>query len=157
MRRLRPYFFMLMAVSATGETGCRTPQATPQPDASLAKAERHATPFLSREDYSDRLGAVVQDPLRHHRFAIPWIALRGSNGSVWFVADRFQSECRFDRIYVQVTPQEEVTASMTAYQFHGSDWAILGRLFVGSDYGLEAEAIAGQIADYLSGKRKAIR
>lgn len=158
MRKLRPYSFTLVTtVLAAGATGCRTPQATPPLEASLAKGERQATPFLNREDYSDRLGLVIQGCLRNHRFAIPWIGVKGSDGSAWFVADRFQSEHRFDRIHIQVTPEDKVTASMTPYEFHASDWAILGRLFVGGDYGLEAEAIAAQIGENLADHRKTIR
>jgi len=50
-----------------------------------------------------------------------------------------------------------VTASMSPYQFPASGWAILGRIFVGADYGLEAESIAGQTAENLSDKTNTIR
>jgi hypothetical protein len=54
-----------------------------------------------------------------------------------------------DRIYVRVAPEGDVTATITAYQFHGSDWAVLGRQFAGADYRAEAESIASQIRERL--------
>ena len=114
--------------------------------------KRHSSPFLDRADYSNRLGVVMRDALASHRFLIPWIVVRGSDGSLWFVAERFRSERRFDRIEVQVTPDEHVTASITPYQFGPGEWAILGKLFV--DFRPEAEVIGREIASKLSERRK---
>ena len=97
----------------------------------------------------------MRDVLATHRFSIPWIALRSSDASLWFVADRFQSEHRFDRIQVHVRHDERVTASITAYQFGPSDWAILGRLF--ADFRSEAESIAGEIASRLGDNKGAVQ
>ena len=111
------------------------------------------TPFLARAEYPDRLGRVMRDALVSHRFSIPWIVVRGTDGSFWFVAERFQSELRFDRINVNVTADERVTACITPYQYVASDWAILGRLF--TDFGREAELIAREIASKLSEDKQA--
>ena len=115
---------------------------------SATQNKRQSTPFLDRPAYSDRLGRVMHDALANHRFSIPWIAVRASDGSLWFTAERFQSEHRFDRIKVQVTPDEHVTANITAYQFGPSDWAILGKLF--ADSRPEAELIARELASKLN-------
>jgi hypothetical protein len=90
----------------------------------------------------------MHDALTNHQFSIPWIAVRASDGSLWFVAERFQTEHRFDRLKVQVMPDEHVTASITTYQFGPSDWAILGKLF--ADFRPEAELIAREVARKLS-------
>ena len=136
---------------ATG--GCRTPHRPEDRLTPVGDEQGQATPFLAQADYSDRLGRVMRDVLVSHRFSIPWIVVRGTDGSLWFVAERFQSELRFDRINVNVTADERVTASMTAYQYVASDWAILGRLF--ADFGPEAELIAREIASKLSDDKQA--
>ena len=112
-----------------------------------------ATPFLAQADYSDRLGRVMHDALVSHRFSIPWIVVRGTDGSLWFVAERFQSELRFDRLNVNMTADDRVTANITAYQYVASDWALLGRHF--ADFGTEAESIAREIASRLSEDKRA--
>jgi hypothetical protein len=90
----------------------------------------------------------MRDALAAHRFSIPWIAFRGSDASLWFVADRFQSEHRFDRLEVHVERDEHVAASITAYQFGPSDWAILGTRF--ADFRSEAELIGAEIGSRLA-------
>jgi len=90
----------------------------------------------------------MRDALASHRFSIPWIVVRGSDASLWFVVERFQSEHRF-------TEDEHVTASITPYQFGPSDWAILGTLF--ADFRSETELIAGEIAKKLSDDKNAVR
>jgi hypothetical protein len=112
-------------------------------------------PFLDKSAYSDRLGRVMHDTLANHRFSIPWIAVRAADGSLWFVAERFQSERRLDRIKVQVTPDENVTASITPYQFGPSDWAILGKLL--ADFRPEAELVARELASKLNDNKKKVR
>jgi hypothetical protein len=124
-----------------------------RPSASVGQEQM--TPFLGREDYSDRLGLVMRGAFANHRFSVPWIVVRGSDSSLWFVAERFQSEDRFDRIEMQVTQDEHVTASITPYQFGPSDWAILGTLF--ADFRPEAELIAAEIVSKLSDNKNAVR
>jgi len=136
---------------ATG--GCKTPHRAEDHLAASGGEQGQATPFLARADYSDRLGRVMRNAFVSHRFSIPWIVVRGTDGSLWFVAERFQSELRFDRIKVNVTADERVTASITPYQHVGSAWAILGRLF--ADFGPEAELIARQIASKLNEDKQA--
>ena len=114
-----------------------------------SEKQPQATPFLDVADYTNRIGLVMRDALASHRFVKPWIVVRGSDESLWFVADRFESEHRFDRVRVQVAADEHVAATITPYQFGPSDWAILGRAF--ADFSPEAKLIAGEIAGKLSG------
>jgi hypothetical protein len=148
MRKLSAELAMLAVILAVG--GCGTPQPTPRDHASVVNPDQQPTPFLGRGQYSDRVGVAVDSALKSHGFSLPWVAVRGPDGSTWFVAERFQSEHRFDRLYVQVTPENRVAASLTPYQFHASDWASLGKLFVGDTYRLEAGSIAGEITQKLA-------
>jgi hypothetical protein len=97
----------------------------------------------------------MRDALASHRFSIPWIVVRGSDASLWFMTERFQSEHRFDRINVQVSSDRRVTASITPYQFGPSDWAILGTLF--TEFRPEAELIAWEIASKLSDDKNPLK
>ena len=156
MKALRQYFALLaLTPLVLAVPGCGTPRESGTRPASFGNEQHQSVVFLDRSEYSDRLGLVMRDALTGHGFSIPWIAVKGSGGSLWFVAERFQSEHRFDRINVNVTPDERVTASITPYQFVGSDWAILGRLFV--DSRPEAELIAGEIASKLGRDKNADR
>jgi hypothetical protein len=156
MKELCPYLTgVALTALVLAAPGCGTPHRTGSRPGSFGEEQRQSTPFLGREDYSDRLGLVMRDALASHRFSIPWIVVRGSDASLWFVAERFQSERRFDRIDVHVTRDEHVTASITPYQFGPSDWAILGPLF--ADFRPEAELIAGEITRKLSSEKKAAR
>jgi hypothetical protein len=116
-----------------------------------------ATLFLERGDYPDRIGHAVwevfakhqfADFIAEHEFATPWIVVRGSDASLWFVAERFHSTREFDRIYVHVTQDNHVTTRITPYHFGPSTWAILGTVFV--DRRPEAEAIAEEIAERMN-------
>ena len=149
--KFRAGLLILTAVAlAMALSGCRTPQSTSRTQASLANASQQPSPFLDRGQYSEQLAFCVDGCLRNHGFIRPWIVVKGSNETVWFVAERFDSEQKFDRIYLRVTPGGNVTASITPYQFYASDWAILGKLLVGDTYRLEAESIAGEIAQKLN-------
>jgi hypothetical protein len=129
-------------------TGGETPQPVGGSKPSLAEAQTRGTPFLSDDDCPERLGLVMSDILAKRRFSIPWIGVRGPDGSLWFNSERFQSEHQFDRIYVQVRPDEHVTARITGYQRVGSSWAILGKLFV--DFRPEADSISEEISKALA-------
>lgn len=155
MRTLRS--LILMAIAALPIIGCRTPQPGPQHEGSFADVEQSSSPFLSRGEYPDRLGRAVEEALRNHWFTIPWIVARGTDGATWFVAERFHGDTRFDRIYVRVVSEQEVTTTITAYQFHGSDWATLGRLFVGADYRAEAASITSEVRKSLWENRERLR
>jgi hypothetical protein len=96
----------------------------------------------------------MQEVLADHRFSLPWIVVRGSDSSTWFVAERFESARRFNRVSVHVTPDERVVASITAYQLGPTDWAILGSLF--ADFSPEARSIAAEIAKKLGDDRPAV-
>ena len=156
MRDLCPHFAIITATALIlAATGCGTPRQAGNRETSLAEGKQRGTPFLGREDYSERLGLVMREALWNHTFLIPWVLVSGSDASLWFVAERYRSEYRFDRIYVHVTTDEKVTANITPYQFIGSDWAILGRL--AADFRPEAESIAGEIAKKLTDHRGVIR
>ncbi len=114
----------------------------------VTEPEKSSGLFLQRGDYPERLGIVVWEVFSAHRFSVPWIALRGPDSSTWFVAERFASTTSFTRLYVRVSPAQKVTASITNYQYVGSDWAIVGKLF--ADSAPEADAIAGEISSKLS-------
>ena len=85
--------------------------------------------------------------LDKHRFDRPWIAVRGEDSSFWFVAERAESERRFDRVYVHVTADGPPTVSITPHAFIISGWGILGKRLV--DLDPEAKVIAVEIAEKL--------
>ena len=128
--------------------GCGTMRDSAAPTAPAIQAGKMETPFLERGDYPEQLGVSVQEIFAAHQFLQPWIAVRAPDFSRWFVAKRSASSQRFDRLYVRITPQQKVTASITPYQFGPSDWATLGRLFV--DFRPEAESVAAEISKRLS-------
>jgi hypothetical protein len=118
MKELRPYLTgVALTALVFSAPGCGTHHRIGSRPGSFGEEQRQSTPFLDREDYSDRLGLVMRGAFANHRFSVPWIVVRGSDSSLWFVAERFQAEYRFDRIEVQVTQDEHVTASITPYQF----------------------------------------
>jgi hypothetical protein len=137
-------FTALVLVSPVCSTAPRSGSRSP----SLSEERGQSNPFLQRGDYPERFGLAIGHAFDSHQFSNPWIAVKGSDASLWFVGERFQSEHRFDRIYVHVTASQHVTTSITPYQFGPSDWASLGPLFV--DFRPEAELIAGQITKELS-------
>ena len=135
--------------------GCGTTHRIGNRSPSFSEEQRQSTPFLERADYPERLSLVMRDALVSHRFSTPWIVVRDPDASLWFVAERFQSEHQFDRISVHVSAGEHVTANITPYQFGPSDWAILGPLF--ADFRPEAELIAGEITRKLSSTKNEAR
>ena len=151
MRKLRIQLVLTVTGIAMVISGCQSPQVTPRAGAAVVSGQQ-STPFLERDQYPDRLGLAIDDSLRRHRFTRPWIVVRGPDGSVWFAAERFHSEDRFDRIYVRVAPDEHLTASITPYQFGPSDWAILGALF--ADFRPEAELISREINSKLRATKR---
>ena len=155
MKGLRKYLIPVASTALVlAAPGCGTAHRVGSRSASCSEEQRQSTSFLERAGYPERLGLVMRDALARYRFS-PWIVVRGSDASLWFVAERFQSEQRFDRINVHVTTGEHVTASIMPYQFGPSDWAILGPLF--ADFRPEAEFIAGEIASKLSDDKNAIK
>jgi hypothetical protein len=151
-KHLIPVAFTALVLIAPG---CGTAARIGSRSPAFSEEQRQSTPFLERADYPERLGLVMRDALASHRFSTPWIVVRGSDASLWFVAERFQWEHQFDRINVHVTAGEHVTATITPYQFGPSDWAILGPLF--ADFRPEAELIAGEITRKLSSEKNAAR
>lgn len=124
--------------------GCQTPAHQTQPQATSLEGNR--SPFLQRGEFSERL-LGIQGVLDKHRFVRPWIAVRGEDSSFWFVAERAESERRFDRMYVHVTADGSPTVSITPHAFIISGWGILGKRLV--DLDPEAKVIAGEIAEKL--------
>ena len=138
-----------------GLLGCGTMRETEAPTVRAVQAEKTGTPFLERGDYPEQLGVTIQEIFTAHQFLQPWIVVRGPDFSRWFVAERSVSPQRFDRLYVQITPERKVSASITPYQFGPSDWATLGRFFV--DFGPEADSVAAEISKRLSSFDHAVR
>jgi hypothetical protein len=156
MKLFQPFYSAVVIFgSLLPMVGCTTPHQPDGGQSSPAPPGPAATPFLTRHDYGDRLDGAVDEVLENHRFSIPDVAVRGADSSIWFVTERFDSEQRFDRLFLRVNPDEQVIASITPYQFLFSDWAILGRLFV--DSRPEAESIAAQVARRLSNDRISAR
>ncbi len=151
MRKLPIQLVVAVTAIVMVISGCQSPRVTPRAGAAAAPGQQ-STPFLERDQYPDRLGQAIDDSLRRHRFTHPWIVVRGSDASFWFVGERFHAEHRFDRIHVRVTPDERVMASITPYQFGPSDWAVLGTLF--ADCRPEAELISREIAGKLTATKR---
>ncbi len=160
MRGIRHCCAFVTTALILAAAGGGAPQQIGNQQPSVGKAQ--PSPFLGGSEYPDRIGRAVWDAFAKHqfadsflpgkwRFATPWIVLRGSDASFWFVAERFQSEHRFDRIHAQVTQDDHVTVSITPYQFGPSAWASLGRAFV--DARSEGELIAKEITDKLRDSR----
>jgi hypothetical protein len=124
-------------------TSCVTkPRVRSDPQAVGPRVEG-AAPFVYRGDYPDRLGIIMHDVLATHGFTHPWIVVGGVNSSVWFVAERWESESRFDRLFVCVTSERSASATIAPYFRAPSNWALLGRLF--ADPQPEANAIAAAV------------
>ena len=151
MSKLRIRVVLAVVGIAMAMSGCQSPRVTPPAEGAAAPGEQ-PTPFLERDQYPERLGLAIDDSLRKHRFTRPWLVVRGPDGSIWFAAERFHSENRFDRVYVRVAPDEQLTASITPYQFGPSDWALLGRRF--ADFRPVAELISQEIAGQLKASKQ---
>lgn len=143
-------FVILSTVCMLGIAGCQT--TSEKPSATDAKPSQRDDPFLVRGDYPEELGLLIQKVFSSHRFLRPWTVVKSSDSSIWFVAERDIAQFRFDRLYVRIDPKKQVTASITAYQFIGSDYAILGKLAVDFQPQAEAETIATELSRQL--KRK---
>lgn len=133
-----------MSLVLMGGTGCGTPAPTENHWRMSAKTNDTSPPFLGKDDYTDRLGTVVQNVLADHRFTLPPTVVQGSDGSIWFVTERLETQDRFDRIYVYVTADSEVEANIRPYDYILDDWALLGKSFV--DFGTEERSIAADVA-----------
>jgi len=130
---------LLLTVLACGWQACAG-DATAPPTA----GRERLGPVLERGDYPESLAHSVAEVLRPHRFTAPWIVVKGSEESTWFIVERIESAHRFDRLFLRVASDGEATASITPYQFGPSDWASLGKLF--ADFGPEAKEIAAAVA-----------
>lgn len=146
---MRPLLrFLLLAVCVLGIVGCKT--TGDNPTTASAKPSQRDDPFLVRGDYPEELGLLIQKVFSSHRFLRPWIVVKSPDSSIWFVAERDETPLRFDRLYVWITPKREVSASITAFQFHASDWAMLGPLFRKKfNPKDEAETISSEISKQL--------
>lgn len=140
-------FVILSTVCMLGIAGCQT--TSEKPSATDAKPSQRDDPFLVRDDYPEELGLLIQKVFSSHRFLRPWIVVRSSDSSIWFVAEREIAPLRFDRLYVRINPKREVSASITAYQFVGSDWAVLGPLARNFEPEAEAETVTVEISKRL--------
>jgi hypothetical protein len=63
-----------------------------------------------------------------HHFAPPKF-VRDANQVTWAVASRPQSDSAVQVAYVRLKPDGRSDVELTSYQYVGSDWATVGRLF----------------------------
>jgi len=106
----------------------------------------------SQNSQSQRWQPVVAEVLVEHHFTPPTI-LRGTNGILWAVAARPHSETAVEVAQAEMRPDGRVTVEILSYQYIGSDWAILGRLFTHDHPEQEALVMQSAIRDRLLRKR----
>ena len=152
--RSRLVIITTLSLAVLAAAGCRTSASVSHHQTPVRAVAPESSPFLERGGYPDRLLAM-QEVLNKHRFSKPWVAVRGQNSSIWFVAERSESAQRFERLYVEVRAEGPVTASITPYDFVLSGWAMLGKLFV--DFDPEARTIAAEIMEKLRDEKRAAR
>src|SRR5664279_5448505 len=100
----------------------------------------------SQNSQSQRWQPVVAEVLVEHHFTPPTI-LRGTNGILWAVAARPHSETAVEVAQAEMRPDGRVTVEILSYQYIGSDWAILGRLFTHDHPEQEALVMQSAIRD----------
>jgi hypothetical protein len=106
----------------------------------------------SQVSQSQRLQSVVAEVLVEHHFAPPTIVC-GTNGILWAVAARPHSESAVEVSQVEMRPDGRVTVEILSYQYVGSNWAILGRLFTHDHPEQEALVMQSAIRERLLRKR----
>lgn len=106
----------------------------------------------SQVSQSQRLRSVVAEVIVEHHFAPPTIVC-GTNCILWAVAARPHSESAVEVSQVEMRPDGRVTVEILSYQYVGSDWAILGRLFTRDHPEQEALVMQSAIRDRLLRKR----
>jgi hypothetical protein len=106
----------------------------------------------SQVSQSQRLQSVVAEVLVEHHFAPPTI-ICGTNGILWAVAARPHSESAVEVSQVEMRRDGRATVEILSYQYVGSDWAILGRLFTHDHPEQEALVMQSAIRDRLLRKR----
>ena len=105
----------------------------------------------SQVSQSQRLQSVVAEVLVEHHFA--------PHHSLWHkrypvaVAARPHSESAVEVSQVEMRPDGRVTVEILSYQYVGSNWAILGRLFTHDHPEQEALVMQSAIRDRLLRKR----
>ena len=106
----------------------------------------------SQVSQSQRLQSVVAEVLVEHHFAPPTIVC-GTNGILWAVAARPHSETAVEVAQAEMRPDGRVTVEILSYQYVGSNWAILGRLFTHDHPEQEALVMQSAIRERLLRKR----
>jgi hypothetical protein len=140
---MKPLSFSVVVLVMMATTGCVTEsRVAGDPHIAISQAE-NAARFIDRGDYPEELGIILHDVFATHGFNRPWIAVRDADSSVWFVAERWESDARFDRLFVRVAPKRSAHASITPYFLGPTDWAVLGRTFANPQP--EADAIAAAV------------
>lgn len=95
-----------------------------------------------------KLEAATKAVLSAHHFSATQI-IHGSNGVVWAVGTRLQCWSGFVIAIAKMTTNDAVTLEMAGYQFVGSAWARLGRLFM-EKTNKEADQIRAQIQEQVN-------
>jgi hypothetical protein len=75
-----------------------------------------------------RVQATVKAVLSEHRFATPVFAISG-DAIISAVASRSRSDSEVERVSIDVPQDGNASVKITRYQYIGSDWAIVGKLF----------------------------
>ena len=96
--------FLALSFVAIVTAGCQTPQN------------------------SRRVQAATTAVLAAHHFAPPTF-VTGDERLFWAVAARPQSGSAVQTACVRLNPDGRASVELTSYQYVGSDWAIVGRLF----------------------------
>lgn len=77
---------------------------------------------------SRRLESTTSVVLAAHHFAPPRF-VTGSDGVIWAVASRPRSDSAVETACIRLDSDGRASAEVTSYQYVGSDWAMVGRLF----------------------------
>ena len=77
---------------------------------------------------SQNLESITSAVSAAHHFA-PARFVTGPDGVIWAVASRPRSDSAVQTACIRLYPDGRVGAEVTSYQYVGSDWAMVGRLF----------------------------
>ena len=103
----------------------------------------------SRSSSTQHLQSVAASTLAEHHFAPPTV-VQGARGVVWIVAARPYSDASVDVARVELPTDGHAAVHVQTYQYAGSAWAELGRLFTQGRGESEAAAMEAAIHDKVS-------
>jgi hypothetical protein len=100
---------------------------------------------------SQRLKSAASTVLAAHHFA-PARFVTGPDGVIWAVASRPRSPSAVQTACIKLNSDGRASAEVTRYQYVGSDWATVGRLFDQGRSHLEAAEIETSIEQSLKAR-----